>query len=218
VILMNTEKILNRAYAHWLQDGVFEIVIGILLTGVGTLRAIIHFAEDKSATYYWLVGGLLVFMIVVAWGGKFVGDALKGRTTYPRTGYIAFRPPTINVKNILSFLVLLICAGVLGSVLGILASQPNQQTTGVFVPIVMGIVWGLASTYVARRFEMKRLYVLATFFIGIGLVIGALGVGVVLGISFFYLSIGLAMVVSGCVALVQFLRSHEPVDLNGESQ
>jgi hypothetical protein len=50
------------------------------------------------------------------------------------------------------------------------------------------------------------------------LVIGALGVGVVLGVSFFYLSIGLALVVSGCVALVQFLRSHEPVDLNGESQ
>jgi MFS family permease len=215
---MDTKNTLNRAYAHWLQDGLFEIMLGILLTGVGTLRAIIHFAEDKSAAYYWLAGGLFVFMIGVAWGGKYVGDALKGRITYPRTGYISFRPPTFNVKNILAFLVLLICGGVLGGVLGILASQPNQQTTGVFVPIVMGIVWGLASTYVARRFEMKRLYVLAVFFFGIGLVIGALSVGVVLGGSFFYLSIGLAMIVSGCVALVQFLRSHEPVDLKGEGQ
>ncbi len=82
----------------------------------------------------------------------------------------------------------------------------------------MGIVWGGASSYVARRFEMKRLYILAACFIGIGMVIGALGVGVVLGISFFYLSIGLTMIVSGCVALVQFLRSHEPADLNGEGQ
>jgi hypothetical protein len=49
-------------------------------------------------------------------------------------------------------------------------------------------------------------------------VIGVLGIGVVLGLSFFYLSIGLAMVVSGCLALVNYLRSHEPVDLNGESQ
>jgi hypothetical protein len=215
---MNTENMLNRAYAHWLQDGLFEIMLGILLTGVGTLRAIIHFAEDKSDTYYWLVGGLLVFMFGVAWGGKYIGDALKGRISYQRTGYISFKPPAFNVKNILAFLALLIFAGILGGVLGILASQPNQETTGVFVPIVMGIVWGLASIYVARRFEMKRLYVLAAFFIGIGLVIGALGVGVVLGVSFFYLSIGLTMIASGCVALVQFLRSHETVDLNGERQ
>ncbi|NOR89894.1 MAG: hypothetical protein GQ524_06535, partial [Anaerolineales bacterium] len=51
-----------------------------------------------------------------------------------------------------------------------------------------------------------------------GLAIGALGVGVVLGLSFYYLSIGLALIVTGCVALMQFLRSHEPVDLNRESQ
>jgi hypothetical protein len=214
---MNTENMLNRAYAHWLKDGIFEIGIGILLTGVGTFRAIIHFAEQKSAAYYWLSGGLFVFMFGVAWGGKYVGEALKGRITYPRTGYISFRPFTFNVKNILAFLALLIVAGALGGMLGILASQPNQQKTGVFVPIVMGIVWGLASTYVAHRVEIKRLYVLAAFFMGIGLVIGALGVGVVLGVSFFYLSIGLAMIVSGCVVLVQFLRSHEPVDLNGVS-
>ncbi len=114
---MDTKNTLNRAYAHWLQDGVSEIVLGILLAGVGTLRAIIHFAEDKSAAYYWLAGGLFVFMFGVAWGGKYVGDALKGRITYPRTGYISFRPFTLNVKNILAFLALLIAGGAVGVVL-----------------------------------------------------------------------------------------------------
>ncbi|MEK6220738.1 MAG: hypothetical protein N2D54_00640, partial [Chloroflexota bacterium] len=86
---MNTKNTLNRAYAQWLQDGVYEIVLGVLLAGVGTLRAIIHFAEDKSATYYWLVGGLAVFMFGVAWGGKYVGDTLKGRITYTRIGFFS---------------------------------------------------------------------------------------------------------------------------------
>ena len=215
---MDTENTLNRAYAHWLKDGIFEIGLGILFTGVGALRAIIHFAGQKSAAYYWLSGGLLAFMIGVAWGGKRFGEALKERITYPRTGYMAFKPRTYNYKNILAILALLIFGGILGGMLGILSTQPNQQKIGVFVPIVMGIVGALAFTYAAQRVEVKRLYYLAAFSIGIGLVIGALGVGVVLGVSFFYLSIGLALVVSGCVALVQYLRSHEPVDLNGESQ
>jgi len=215
---MNTQNTLNRAYAHWLKDGLFEIGAGILLAGVGTLRAIIHFAGEKSAAYYWLSGGLFVFMFGCAWGGKRIGKALKARITYPRTGYTAFKPRTYNYKSILAILALFIFAGILGGMLGILSTQPNQQKIGVFVPIVMGIVGALAFTYVAQRVEVKRLYYLAAFSIGIGLVIGALGVGVVLGVSFFYLSIGLALIVTGSVALMQFLRSYEPVDLNRESQ
>jgi hypothetical protein len=215
---MDIENTLNRAYAHWLKDGIFEIGLGVLFTGVGALRAIIHFAGQKSAAYYWLSGGLLVFMIGVAWGGKRFGEALKERITYPRTGYMAFKPRTYNIKNILAFIALLIFGGILGGMLGILSTQPNQQEIGGIVPITQGIVGALAFTFAAQRIELKRFYYLAVFSLGIGLVIGALGVGVVLGGSFFYLSIGLALVVTGSVALVQFLRSHEPVDLNGESQ
>ncbi len=215
---MDTENTLNRAYAHWLKDGIFEIGLGVLFTGVGALRAIIHFAGQKSAAYYWLSGGLLVFMIGVAWGTKRFGEALKERITYPRTGYMAFKPRTYNIKNILAFIALLIFGGILGGMLGILSTQPNQQEIGGIVPITQGIVGALAFTFAAQRIELKRFYYLAVFSLGIGLVIGALGVGVVLGGSFFYLSIGLALVVTGSVALVQFLRSHEPVDLNGESQ
>ena len=153
-------------------------------------------------------------MIGVAWGGKRFGEALKERITYPRTGFMAFKPYTYNYKLIL---VIFILAGVLGGMLGMLSTRPNQQKIGVFVPIVMSIVSAIVFTYVAQRIEVKRLYYLAVFSLGIGLVIGVLGVGVVLGLSFFYLSIGLTMVVSGCVALVKFLRSHEPIDLNGES-
>ncbi len=211
---MNAENPLNRAYAHWIQDGLFEIGLGILFAGVGTLRAIIHFAGEKSAAYYWLSGGLLVFMIGCGWGFSRIGKSLKARITYPRTGYTAFKPYSFNYKSILA---LFIFAGILGGMLGMLSTQPNQQKIGIFVPIGQGIVGALIFTYAAQRVEVKRLYYLAAFSIGIGLVIGALGVGIVLGISFFYLSIGLALIVSGCVALVQFLHRHQPVDLNGES-
>jgi MFS family permease len=218
MINMNTQNTLNRAYAHWLKDGLFEIGGGVMLVGVGTLRAIIHFAGAGSAAYYWLSGGLFVFMFGCVWGGKRIDKALKERITYPRTGFITFKPRTYNYKSILAILVLLIFAGILGGVVGVLATQPNQQEIGGIVPITQGIVGALAFAYAAHRLEVKRLYYLAAFSIGIGLVIGALGVGVVLGVSFFYLSIGLALIVTGSVALVQFLRTHEPIDLNSESQ
>jgi len=211
---MNTENTLNRAYAHWLKDGIFEIGFGILLIGVGTLRAIIHFAEDKSAAYYWLSAGLLLFMIGSAWGGRVVTRLLKARITYPRTGYMAFKQYKYKYKSIF---VLFILSGILGGTLGILSTQPNEQWIGIFVPIVQGIVGAIIFTYVAQRVELKRFYFLAAFSIVIGLVIGALGIGIVLGISLFYLSVGLALFVAGCLALVLYLRSHEMIDLNGES-
>ena len=215
---MNTQNPLNRAYAHWLKDGIFEIGFGILLVSVGTLRAIIHLAGEKSAAYYWLSGGLLMFMIVYAWGGKRIGEFLKTSITYPRTGYTAFKPRTYNYKNILAILALLIFAGIFGGMVGLLATQPNQQRVGIIVPITLGIVGALAFTFAGQRVEVKRFYYLAASSVGISLAIGALGVGVVLGLSFYYLGVGLALVVSGSVALVHFLRSHEPVDLNRESQ
>jgi len=210
---MNTESTLNRAYAHWLNDGLFEIGLGILFVGVGTLRAFIYFAGEKSSAYYWLSGVLLVFMIGCAWGFDRLNKALKARIAYPRTGFMAFKPRTYNFKRILALLIL---GGGLGVVVGVLATQPNQQEIGGIVPITQGIIGALAFTIAAKRVEVNRFYYLAAFSIGIGLVIASFGVGVVLGLSFFYLSIGLAMVVSGCVALVKYLRSYEPVDLSGE--
>jgi MFS family permease len=211
---MNTENRLNRAYAHWLEDGILEIGMGILLAGVGTLRAFIHFAGQKTAAYYWLSGGLLLFMIVCSWGWTYIIKRLKGRITYPRTGYTAFKPYNYNYKRIL---VLLIFAGILGGLLGILSTQPNEKSIGIFVPIGQGIVGAVILAYLAHRVEVKRFYYMAAIFIGIGMAIGALGVGIVLGVSFFYLCIGLALIVSGGTALVQYLRSHEPVDLSDVS-
>jgi len=212
---MNLENTLNRAYAHWLKDGLFEIGLGILFAGVGTLRAIIHFAGEKTAAYYWLSAGLLIFMIGCAWGFNRIGKSLKARITYPRTGYTVFKPYKYNYKSILALLIL---GGMLGGMLGYLSTQPNEKWIGIFIPIGQGIVGAMIFTYAANRVDIKRFYYLAAFSIGIGMVIGAIGVGIVLSISFFYLSIGLAQIMSGCMALVQFLRSHELVDLNGEIQ
>ena len=212
---MDPRGALNRAYAHWLKDGLFEIAMGILLAGVGALRAIIHFAGEKSTAYYLLVAGLLIFMLISGLGGAYIINLLKARITYPRTGYMAFRPYPYRIKNIL---VLLILGGILGGVLGILSTQPNERQIGVFVPIGQGIVGAMISTYAAQRVGLKRLYYLAALSIGIGMLIGVLGVGVVLGVSYFYLCLGIALIVTGCIALLQYLHSHAPVDLNGASQ
>lgn len=212
---MNTENILNRAYAQWIKDGIFEIGLGILFAGVGTLRAIIHFAPAKSAAYYWLSAGILVFMLGCGFGFNRIGKALKARISYPRTGYTAFKPLKLNYKSLIPLFIL---AAILGGMLGILASQPDQQQAGTYVPITLGIVGALAFSFAAKRVEVKRIYFLAAISVGIGLVISSLGIGVVLGLSFFYLGIGLAMIVTGGVVLAQYLRSHEPVDLNRESQ
>jgi hypothetical protein len=206
---MNTKDTLNRAYANWIKDGLVEIMAGILLTGVGALRAIIHFAGVKTPAYYWLSAGLFLFMLVVAGGGGYIVKLLKARVTYPRTGFTAFRPHKYNFKK---QLVLFVVAMILGGTVGYMATQPNQQRIGAIVPIGLSIIASILFTYAAQRVEQRRLYYLAAISIVLGFLIAALGVGVVLGLSYFYLSIGLVLIASGCVGLLHFLRNHEMVD------
>lgn len=211
---MNTENALNRAYANWIKDGFYEIGLGILFAGVGAIRAMIHFAGDKTPAYYWLVAAVFIFMLVIGGGTGFVLKRLKARITYPRTGYTKFKPRKRNFK---STLVIFIFAGILGGLLGVLSMQPNQADAGMLVPIAFGIVGAGVFTYGAQRIGVKRLYVLAAASIAIGLVLAVLRVGVVLGLSFFYFSIGLAMLLSGSFALVGYLRDNPPAELDGEA-
>lgn len=209
---MNTENTLNRAYANWIKDGFYEIGLGILFAGTGALRAMIHFAGEKTPAYYWLGAGVLIFILVIGGATGFVVKRLKARITYPRTGYTKFKPRKRNTK---STLVIFIFAILLGGLLGVLSTQPNQADAGMLVPIAFGIVGAGVFTYGAQRIGVKRLYVLAAASIGIGFTLAVLRVGVVLGLSFFYLSIGLAMLLSGCLALVGYLRNYEVVTRNG---
>lgn len=213
---MDTNNVLNRAYAHWFQDGLFEIGLGTMLIGVGTLRAIIHFAEDKSASHYLLAGGLLFFMFGMAFVGKYVIEAIKGCITYTHISDFTLKPLSLDAKTPLVFLAVFIAGGTVGDVLDLSISQTDQETSGVFISIVMGIFWGIVSTSAARRFSMKHFYVPSATFFGFGLGIGALSFGLVLSISLYYLSIDLALISLGCAALVRFLLRYEPVDLSGE--
>ena len=102
---MNTDNALNRAYAHWIKDGIVEIWIGILLAGTGILRAIIHFAGEKTAAYYWFTAVLFIFMFGCAGGGTYLVKALKARLAYPRTGFMAFKRYKYNYKWIIVILI-----------------------------------------------------------------------------------------------------------------
>ena len=97
---MNTENTLNRAYAQWLKDGIFEIGFGFLLAGVGTLRAIIHFAGEKTAAYYWLSAGLLVFMIGGAWGFKPVRQCSQRTHHLPAHRIYGFQAISLTIINV----------------------------------------------------------------------------------------------------------------------
>jgi hypothetical protein len=213
---MKSKKILEKAYSHWIKDGIVEIGLGILFTGVGAFRAIIHFAVANSNTYYWLAAGLLLFMLACGGGFNWAVKSVKARVTYPRTGFMAIKPRTYNAKTIIRFIIILILAGAVGGTLGWLSTQPDAQFAGIFVPIIQGIIYAAVIIYGAIRIKVNRLFILAVFSIGIGVTIGLANFGIVLGISFFYFSIGLAQILSGSLALMQFLISHEPVDLSGE--
>lgn len=210
---MKTDNILKHAYAHWFEDGLAEIRLGIVLTAVGALRALIHFNPPPSPAYYWLSASILIVLLGYGWGSTRAVKAFKARITYPRTGYVANKPRPRHLKR---WLVILLLAGILGGLIGVAATRPDVPFIEAFVPITMGVCGAAASVYVARRSGVARFYTLAVLSAGIGIAVSLLDVGLVLGISYFYFSVGLAQVVVGSVGLVLYLRRNRPVSLNGD--
>jgi hypothetical protein len=147
---VNTDNALERAYAHWYEDGFAEISLGIFFVAIGAWRAAIQFVTDKSLTYYLLAGGLLIVFLSYGWVASRAVRALKTRVSYPRTGYVAYKPRKPKRKRLV---LILLFGGVLGGVLGILSSQPDARLVEAFVPIAMG---GPAS-WLARSACIPRL-------------------------------------------------------------
>lgn len=211
---MNTDQVLARAYANWLEDGFVELGLGLLLVIVGSLRAMLHFIGTGSLLYYWFAGGLFLLMFAYSIGVGYAINALKARISYPRTGYLKFKPRRRNFKRLTIILVL---AGVFGALAGFAATAPELRLAAALVPIILSVIWSSGFTYAAWRIGLQRFYVLAVLAVSIGAALALGGVDAVLGVSFFYLGIGLAMLATGSFALALYLRRNEPLDLNEAS-
>lgn len=205
--MVDIEKIEKRTIQSFYEDGLPEISLGLiflLLGGYFFAQAAIPEGSTLSSAL-----SVLFFLVIVS-AGFLVSRILrflKRRITYPRTGYVAFKKKEPSSKRRAATMIV---GGIIGAAIAALYGiSPSFKT---LFPAVNGLLLAVAVLLFAGKVGLVRFYILSAASAVIGLAVTAAGIGDIKGISLYYGLFGAALILSGLVALVAYLRKSPRAD------
>ena len=205
--MVDIEKIEKRTVQSFYDDGLNEIVLGlifVLLGGYFFAQAAIPEGSPFNAA----LSVLFVFVIISS--GFLVNRFIrffKRRITYPRTGYVAFKKKEPSPKRRAATMIV---AGIIAASLSALYTlSPSLKA---LFPALNGLLFAVAVLLIANKIGLVRFYVLAAASAVIGVAVTAAGVGDIKGVSLYYGLFGAAVTVSGLATLVVYLRKSPRAD------
>jgi hypothetical protein len=198
---INVRQVERRAQQYWNVDGLPEVVMGLLwiVWGVSWLVGEMLPRGPVWDIYRMFTPLLLVCSSVAAvWATK----ALKARITFPRAGYVDWKPPTRRHRLTAAAIAAIISVGVLAMVV---SSRTGgvEQIAAPLIGIVMCVAFAIAS--VIQR--APYLLVLAAASLVLGLVLGTVIRGWD-GLNWMLVALGATSFVLGAVRLWWFVRTH----------
>ena len=159
-----------RALQYWIVDGVSELLVGFIFL----LAAIIYYVQASipGSLLSKILGIASVILVCgVGFGGRWMIQRIKERTTYPRTGYVAYKSGWKNKWNVV--IAIVVMALLLAHVVFTTVTDTNLTNWG---PVVCGLLMGALMVQAGYRLDQPRFYLLAFFgvLVGIGLVLSGL--------------------------------------------
>lgn len=197
------DKTVKRTRRYWFIDGLTEIAVGVIFLLVGLLFLVESFAPPDSPLAHISALGLPV-IVILGWlvASRLVGAA-KARLTYPRTGYVEYRrPPTRQRVN--RFVVGAAVGAGVGFVVATLALTAPASLA--WIPALQGLLIGAFWAYFGWHFALTRFYLLAIVSVVLGPAASLAGLGDVRGNGVYFSLMGTALIVSGAVTLLSYLR------------
>ena len=203
----------KRAHQHWYQDGLAETAVGLYFL----LLALLFYAEYFTQGANISAIGLPIVTLAGVFAMAPMIRRIKAHLTYPRTGYVTYKEPSMRVR----WLALVVGLAV-GFAIGLLiAKQPwaegavessrsYEAAVLIWLPLAQAAVLAVGLGYAAYRFEVARYYALAGISLVAGLVIMAVRLGDVLGTAVYFTVMFLALITSGLTTLRNYLQQTEP--------
>lgn len=192
----------RRPQRYWNADGLPELMMGLLwmVWGAAWLVGGRIPRGGLYDTFWMFVPALLVFS---GWGVVWSTRALKARITFPRTGYVAWRPPTRSMRFGAAAMSL-VTAMILATI--VIKSKNNAPGSTLAAP-VLGVILSLAFLIAAITQHAPHYLALAGVAVALAIALGARGAGWE-SANWLFVLIGVASVVVGAARLALFLRSH----------
>ena len=198
--MVDIEKIEKRTIQSFYEDGLAEIVLGLIILLLGGY----FFAKEvlpENSSFRAVLDVLFVLVIVFGFLANRILRFFKRRITYPRTGYVTFKKKEPSPKRrIATAVVAAIISASLASLYGL---SPSFKA---LYPAVNGLLFGVAALLFANKVGLMRFFGLAASSAVIGVAVTAAGIGDLKGIFLYYVIFGTALILSGLAALIVYLR------------
>jgi hypothetical protein len=201
---MQLHKIQNlerRVRAYWYEDGIAEMATGGVFVLLGLYFGLQGYLGEGSTLGGILQASLILLFIAGAYVTRRVINSLKARLTYPRTGYVAYHVDARATR------LRGIAAGVLGMIaaallIGLYGSVHSLDAVVLATGVLIALIWAILC---ARAARVNRFYALAALSLALGAVLSLSGWPQGYALGCFYGSLGIATMVSGGLALRQYL-------------
>ncbi len=199
------DQAVRRARRYWYVDGLNEIAIGGLCLLLG-----IYFQVQGNLQIAALLREMLeIGLVLIIIGGVFLINKamkfLKEQITYPRTGYVGYRHPSL-FRRLATGLLAAAIAAVISAVL-MIAPVGLDWMAGL-TGLILAAVW----LFIAWRLQLSRFLVLSLVSLGGGVFLALTQLDGIAGVSAIYFLEGAALLVSGGLTFWAYLRGTQPAN------
>lgn len=196
------DDMVRQTQRYFYDDGLVEAAVGLLFLAVGLVLFAWRNIGDSTSLTVFLALAIPALTLGGAWLLKRGVQAAKERITYPRTGYVAYRPGEPAVGRWLGlFAAVLVALAIL-----FLPNQYNQTQ------LAVGALLAAILAYLGYTVGLWRFYLVAALALAVGLGSAGLlddeliGTGLTFGLA------GLALLLTGGLALARYLYRHPQAD------
>ena len=200
----------RRTQAYWFVDGLGELIGGAALAAVGALMHL-SVAVDNEGFATMALGVMILGFPLSAKAVRWAKDHL----THRRTGYVSYPAPSARRRTTST-----IIAAVLGIVFTVSAVSLGERgfdgTLGTYMLLGLGAGVAVALAARASLMSMPRFYLSAIVVATSAIWSVAQELGFIAGMGVVWIALGLASLITGGIALGQYLRA--PSGLAGEAE
>jgi len=197
---------IRKTYGYWWVEGMMDLAMGLFFGALaGYNYLMMTLALNKTMGLIMAIIEPLFFIACWYLYGRLV-RWVKEHITYRRTGYVAYQPKPKKERTKRA-----VIGGVLGFVMALTITFIGPQVFKIDSAIMVGMLLGLVTLFLAYTNGVKRLYLLAPFEMAAGCWVSTLLMDAELRSIFLMAIIGVGWLLSGLIAFVRYLVKTKPL-------
>lgn len=198
----STDRIAQRTFRYWYDDGLVELV-GAALFALLALFFYLQAVAPKGPVAGFSALILPILVVAGTLGAKRIVRAAKERFTYPRTGFVSYRQPSRARRGWSAAL-----AALLGALIAAWVLRSGVSFN--LLLLVQGGIFAVGFAVPGWRFGLRRFLGLAALAVLAGTFVSRTGWGMERSDAAFFGALALGLLVSGGLTLWSYLRHTQP--------